>query len=78
MSYVIDLHKRLEAAYQHVRQHLNFAQCRAKAVYDWKSHGSSLTVGDLMWLHCYPLAGVSPKHWGEPWQVLVLRSALVL
>ena len=30
MSYVIDLRKRLEAAYQHVKQHLNFAQCRAK------------------------------------------------
>ena len=80
MSYVIDLRKRLEAAYQHVKQHLNFAQCRAKAVYDRKSHGSSLVVGDLVWLHRHPPAGVSPKllkHWDRPWQVLVVHSALV-
>ena len=79
-QYVVDLQRRLNDAYTAVFTHLDRAHRRAKTEYDYTAKASSFTVGQFVWLHCQPPAGVSAKlfrHWDGPWQVSKVHSPLV-
>ena len=73
-SYAMQVHKKLESAFQMARQHSSGEQRRQKRLYDARLHGSPYKVGDTVWLYCPERhVGLSPKlrsHWKGPCTVL--------
>ena len=66
-EYADDLRKRLEGAYQQVREQMGHQLDRQKELYDKKVHGKLFEAGDLVWLFSPVVPRGCPKKLHRPW-----------
>ena len=66
-EYADDLRKRLEKAYQQVREQMGHQLDRQKELYDRKVHGKLFEAGDLVWLFSPVVPRGCPKKLHRPW-----------
>ena len=78
LEYIEQLRRKLEEAYEHVRERTNSEQKRQKHLYDRKVAGGRYSVGDMVWLHspAIPRGKAAKFHrfWKGPYEVKKIIS----
>lgn len=66
-EHAVQLGKRLEAAYHHVRERMGHKLDRQKAYYDKHIHDKPYSEGELVWLHSTVVPKGQGRKFHRPW-----------